>query len=360
MLDFWLSVAVLAIAPLWMAVYGGLVAAEAIDDIKHRRNVKLKFWGIALFGLLITMLNQYRAMRADARRESVAEQNREAVKQWQTDTTQKLDVIIKQPVSLDQQRAATELKRQVATPPSRDSVRQLTLEIGPSTDSRYAFETRFILTNSKPLPISKGAYICQLPKQENGLLHLNKPIAIYPAAAGPIADLPPGKSYSLYCDFTAAGFMVDSLDRIPVQIWISYTYNQHEQSEGFQFLALRKPEDKTFVWLPRGAALSSYGNLRARLINTSQRILSEIGKLARQGASSGGWEGSNEFRRLYLSDVRELRSECADLHFKDDDLDKTLSAIDSLTSMNSQYSISWPQMQFIAQRLVELANKIPD
>ena len=47
-----------------------------------------------------------------------------------------------------------------------------------------------------------------------------------------------------------------------------------------------------------------------------------------QGKTSGGWESNNDFRRLYLPDVRELRKECADLHFKDDELDKTLDGID--------------------------------
>ena len=73
-------------------------------------------------------------------------------------------------------------------------------------------------------------------------------------ASGPIGNLLPGLSHSLYCDFTGGDLFVTRMDSPVVQIWVLYTYNTKQESKGFQFLALRRPEDGTYVWLPRGAA----------------------------------------------------------------------------------------------------------
>ena len=247
MVDFVLSVFILAVIPFLMAAYGGHVAAESIVDVKHRRFVRLMFWGIFFVGLVITVGYQWRVTRADIKRE-------EDTRKWQSTITEALSVIQKQPSSSARQSIASELKQQVAHPPTSEGAKQLTLEIGQSTDLHYAFETRFILTNRNPQLMSKILYTCEIQNLgENHFMHLNKPVNINLAATGPIEDLPSGKQYSLYCDFTNAGLFIDNMDNIPVHIWIDYTYKGRQQRERFQFMALRKPEDKTYIWLPRGA-----------------------------------------------------------------------------------------------------------
>jgi hypothetical protein len=74
-----------------------------------------------------------------------------------------------------------------------------------------------------------------------------------PEAFGPIENLPSGIQRSLHCDFTAAP-MVEQLDAPLVNIWVSYTYQNEQIKVGFRFFALRRFGDKTFVWLPGGAA----------------------------------------------------------------------------------------------------------
>ena len=103
--------------------------------------------------------------------------------------------------------------------------------------------------------MSQIMYSCELQGQDlggNPFMHLNKPTKVYPVALGPIEDLPAGKSYSLFCDFTGQEFLINDLNNVLVQIWILYTYDRHRTKEGFQFLAQRRYEDKTYIWLPRG------------------------------------------------------------------------------------------------------------
>lgn len=68
-LDFALGVLFLAFVPFWLAAYGGHVAAEAITDPKRQRSVKVRFWGIGLLGVLVAIAYQYRAMRADDKKQ---------------------------------------------------------------------------------------------------------------------------------------------------------------------------------------------------------------------------------------------------------------------------------------------------
>jgi hypothetical protein len=131
----------------------------------------------------------------------------------------------------------------------------VTVDAGPSTNSKYAFDSRFILTNHNPLSITGASYICEVPGIDSSKtpLRLNVPVKIWPVASGPIGDVAPGRSFSIYCDFSGADFLLGSIENTIVQIWISYTYNNHNDKEGFQFLAIRKFEDGSYVWLPRGA-----------------------------------------------------------------------------------------------------------
>ena len=82
-IDFLLAVVVLAAVPFWMAAYGGHVAAESITDVRHRRYVRLKFWGIGLVGLFVAFAYQYRVTKSD-------ESKRQATQLWQTSVTNQL------------------------------------------------------------------------------------------------------------------------------------------------------------------------------------------------------------------------------------------------------------------------------
>jgi len=138
--------------------------------------------------------------------------------------------------------------------PAETKGESITIDVGPSTNPKYAFETRFILSNHGLLPLSDTNYTCELQGIDaNALMKLNQPVKVWPVAMGPIGALAPDKQHSIYCDFTGGGLFVDKLDRPLVQIWISYNYGKKQSRQGFQFLAMRK-EDGTFVWLPRGEA----------------------------------------------------------------------------------------------------------
>lgn len=64
--DVILGTITLAIVPLFMAAYGGHIAAEGINDPKHRRRVKLYFWLACIAGVVLAFLQQYRAITQDA------------------------------------------------------------------------------------------------------------------------------------------------------------------------------------------------------------------------------------------------------------------------------------------------------
>jgi hypothetical protein len=143
-------------------------------------------------------------------------------------------------------------KTPVSQQESPERRNNISIDIGPSLDPKYAFETRFVLTNHNPLPMTNALYLCEIQNADHSMLNLAKPVTINFVASGPIEDLPTGMSRSLYCDFSAAPG-VDSMDMPIVQIWVFYKCHNTEENKGFQFFAKRKFEDKTFVWLPGGA-----------------------------------------------------------------------------------------------------------
>jgi len=63
--DILLNTAVLAIIPLLLAAFGGHLAADAIEEQKKKRNVKLCFWALFVFGIVATFWQQFRAAQAD-------------------------------------------------------------------------------------------------------------------------------------------------------------------------------------------------------------------------------------------------------------------------------------------------------
>ncbi len=158
-----------------------------------------------------------------------------------------LDQIIADSSSKDAQDAALRLRRQIEIP-------HLKLDLGQTVNPKYAFETRFILTNPNPLTTTNGNYLCEIPHAEAaGTLVLNQPVNLTYATGSPIEDLPSGKSRSLLCNFPIAEALMGSTDPLVVNIWISYTYENKQQREGFRFFAKHK-EDGTFAWFPGGAA----------------------------------------------------------------------------------------------------------
>jgi chromatin remodeling complex protein RSC6 len=105
--EFWVGFAFLGIVPFGMAVYGGHVAAESILDSRHRRNVRLKFLGIGILGLVIAFVYQYRTMKTEAGEEM-------ATQTWKDDVDNKLRELLAHPLSSDQKKKALDLKREVA------------------------------------------------------------------------------------------------------------------------------------------------------------------------------------------------------------------------------------------------------
>jgi hypothetical protein len=68
--DIVINVIALAIVPGLLAAYGGHLAAEAIQDSKRSRRVKLCFWGLFVFGVVVTFGQQLRAAEADLDRDT--------------------------------------------------------------------------------------------------------------------------------------------------------------------------------------------------------------------------------------------------------------------------------------------------
>lgn len=68
--DILLNTAVLAIIPLLLAAWGGHLAAEAITDPKNKRNVKLCFWSLFMFGVVATFWQQLRSAEADLEKDA--------------------------------------------------------------------------------------------------------------------------------------------------------------------------------------------------------------------------------------------------------------------------------------------------
>jgi hypothetical protein len=152
------------------------------------------------------------------------------------------------PASLDAKQVAAAVR--TMTEPLKD----ITLAIGNSVNSNYAFETRFILTNHNSRPLTQGSYACEIQNVDTtGFLKLDKPIQMNFAATGPIEDLPSEGSRSLYCDFSQSEFLLGKMDPLVVQIWVSYSYNSNKRNKGFRFFAKRRG-DGTFAWFEGGAA----------------------------------------------------------------------------------------------------------
>ncbi len=68
--DIAINVIALAIVPGVLAVLGGLLAAEGIDDQKRSRKIKAYFWAIFSFGVIVTFWQQFRLAESDLARET--------------------------------------------------------------------------------------------------------------------------------------------------------------------------------------------------------------------------------------------------------------------------------------------------
>jgi hypothetical protein len=148
-LDFWLGVVFLAFVPFGMAAYGAHVAAESILDARHRRNIRLRFWGIGLLGLVVALLYQYRTTKSDEAKQA-------STLKWQQEMTSKFDLLIKSPVSNEQQKSAIILKHETSISPGR-TVAPLTL--------KQLFETDFkLFANSYQTTLTIGSKTQKFPE----------------------------------------------------------------------------------------------------------------------------------------------------------------------------------------------------
>ena len=137
--DFLLGTFVLAVVPLFMAAYGGHLAALTLNDPRVRRNAKFIFWGSCLFGILVAAVYQYRAgkideereyksARAEAERQKKIDESQQETLKAQADLRaiersngdqirwmqKRLDAVIANAQSSNQQNAAREIKNELA------------------------------------------------------------------------------------------------------------------------------------------------------------------------------------------------------------------------------------------------------
>lgn len=133
----------------------------------------------------------------------------------------------------------------------------LTMETGQNPEPNYALENRFSLTNHNPLGITQAGFRCETQKIDlsDKMPGLNVQLNPQPhVAIGPIGDVAPGDSFSIYCDFSADPW-ANELKRPELNIWVSYKYSGKDMKRGFKFLAIPTQDGKgNFIWLPRGAA----------------------------------------------------------------------------------------------------------
>ncbi len=257
----------IAVFPLALAGYGGHLATLGLPNgSKEKRRALIIVWTLAAIGVLLFGVVQMTAYHADSTRDKKDEAFRNSVET-------KLQAIIDEPDIAARKEQAVDFKAQIVskvmrrerklTPlPAKTQVSQsptenpssdqsIKINIGPSLDPKYAFETRFILTNNTTGRLTKARYECVILNENTDSLKLDHPTAITTVRVAPIENLPKGFERSLYCDF-ASDPIANQLNAPIVQIWVSYTVNSHEESMGFRFFAKRKPEDQTFVWLPGG------------------------------------------------------------------------------------------------------------
>jgi hypothetical protein len=131
------------------------------------------------------------------------------------------------------------------------------VEVGPSPEPNFAFETRFILTNHNPKEILDARYICATQTVDMSAKLPGLIVKLAPAprlSTGPIGTLPPEDKHSVYCDYVA-DLWANELERPELNLWIYYKYNEKDMKRGFKFLAIPSQDGKhNFIWLPRGAA----------------------------------------------------------------------------------------------------------
>jgi len=139
----------------------------------------------------------------------------------------------------------SELSRLINDLQALTSSPQLASEIGKSLNPKSALETRFLLTNRNPLPITNVSYECDVHEGEGsaGIVH---------SMTGQAEDLPSGYSRSLSCDMVAGNFFVDRTNAPVLNLWVSYMYKNRKERTGFRFWTKRSQEG-TFEWFPGGA-----------------------------------------------------------------------------------------------------------
>jgi hypothetical protein len=142
--------------------------------------------------------------------------------------------------------ASISTKPETHTPPKAHEKTEITVEIGKSLNPKSALETRFILTNRNPFPITGVSYVCDIHEGEGNVRMVH-------SMTGQAEDLPSGYSRSLSCDMIAGNFFVDQMNAPVLNLWVSYVYKNREEKTGFRFWTKRS-RDGTFEWFPGGEA----------------------------------------------------------------------------------------------------------
>jgi len=141
-------------------------------------------------------------------------------------------------------------------PPVNDGS-DIIVEVGPSPESNYAYETRFTLSNHNSAEILDAYYLCGTQKVDMNAKLPGLIVKLAPAprlTTGPIGPLQPGDKHSIYCDFSADPW-ANELERPELNLWVFYQYKGKDMKRGFKFLAIPSQDGKgNFIWLPRGAA----------------------------------------------------------------------------------------------------------
>ena len=218
-----------------LAVIGAVVSAVA-----------LKGWKKIVYPIIFVVLGIGEAVsiyRADDQHKNEVKALQDSIQSLKD----KIDHIATTVPPSERQGAAQQLKRQIDNP-------YLRMELGQSMNPKWAFETRFILTNPNLLSVTGATYYCIIPHVEaGGMLSLNQPTNVTNLVFSLLEDLPPGRQRSLLCNFSASEGLVSRVDPLIVNIWVAYLYDNKPRADGFKFFAKHK-EDGTYAWFPGGAA----------------------------------------------------------------------------------------------------------
>ena len=102
----------LAIIPLFLAAYGGHLAAKTIAEPRQQTLAKLYFWGACILGILFIFVQQYRSSESDVRKDALAQEQRAKLESVWSQNSSILHTLTQQQTKTPDQ-AAVERRRQI-------------------------------------------------------------------------------------------------------------------------------------------------------------------------------------------------------------------------------------------------------